>query len=136
MLSSAFQSDDQSGIIAEAQPKRRRRGRKSMNRRKGQNGTVVITGNWYRVRWRLDVEGQEKRINVNEKVAPVVFDRNGNPKPPSMDVLRRARDIVEKSGANSEEIKRRITFTGLELAIGSLSRTLQALRRPSISGFC
>ena len=110
MLSSAFQSDDQSGIIAEAQPKRRRRGRKSMNRRKGQNGTVVITGNWYRVRWRLDVEGQEKRINMNEKVAPVVFDRNGNPKPPSMDVLRRARDIVEKSGANSEEHFNRIVL--------------------------
>jgi integrase len=110
MLSSAFQSDDQSGIIAEAQPKRRRRGRKSMNRRKGQNGTVVITGNWYRVRWRLDVEGQEKRINMNEKVAPAVFDRNGNPKPPSMDALRRARDIVEKSGANSEEHFNRIVL--------------------------
>jgi hypothetical protein len=52
-----------------------------MNRRKGQNGTVVISGSWYRVRWRLDVEGQEKRINMNEKVAPLVFDRNGNPKP-------------------------------------------------------
>ena len=149
MPSSAFQSDDQSGIIAEAQPKRRRKGRKSMNRRKGQNGTVVISGSWYRVRWRLDVEGQEKRINMNEKVAPVVFDRNGNPKPPSMDVLRRARDIVEKSGANSEEHFNRIvlgeiTFRNqadnylywLELATGSLSRTLQALKRPSIGGFC
>jgi integrase len=110
MPSSAFQSDDQSGIIAEAQPKRRRKGRKSMNRRKGQNGTVVISGSWYRVRWRLDVEGQEKRINMNEKVAPLVFDRNGNPKPPSMDVLRRARDIVEKSGANSEEHFNRIVL--------------------------
>ena len=37
-----------------------------MNRRKGQNGTVVIAENW--VRWRLDVEGQEKRINmIDEK---------------------------------------------------------------------
>jgi len=81
-----------------------------MNRRKGQNGTVVVSGSWYRVRWRLDVEGQEKRINMSEKVAPVVFDRNGNPKPPSMDVLRRARDIVEKSGANSEEHFNRIVL--------------------------
>ena len=47
---------------------------------------------------------------MNEKVAPVVFDRNGNPKPPSMDVLRRARDIVEKSGANSEEHFNRIVL--------------------------
>jgi hypothetical protein len=96
-----------------------------MNRRKGQNGTVVISGSWYRVRWRLDVEGQEKRIHMNEKVAPVVFDRNGNPKPPSMDVLRRARDIVEKSGQirkniltvscsviSPSEIRRRITLLG------------------------
>jgi hypothetical protein len=51
----------------------------------------------------MDVEGQEERINMNEKVAPVVFDRSGNPKPPSIDVLRKAREIVEKSGANSEE---------------------------------
>ncbi len=74
-----------------------------MSRRSGQNGTVVIAGKWYRVRWRMDVEGQEERVNMNEKVAPVVFDRSGNPKPPSIDVLRKAREIVEKSGANSEE---------------------------------
>jgi integrase len=74
-----------------------------MSRRSGQNGTVVIAGKWYRVRWRMDVAEQQKRINMNEKVAPVVFDRSGNPKPPSIDVLRKARQIVEKSGANSEE---------------------------------
>src|SRR5439155_26188858 len=101
--SPVFQLDHQSGIIAEAQPKRRRKGRKSMSRRSGQNGTVVIAGNWYRVRWRMDVVGEEQRINMNEKVAPVVFDRSGKPKPPSSDVLRKAREIVEKSGANSEE---------------------------------
>src|SRR2546428_7202237 len=104
---SAFQLDSQSGIIAEAQPKRRRKGQKSMSRRSGQNGTVVIAGNWYRVRWRMDVEGQEKRINMSEKVAPVVFGRNGEPKPPSADVERKAREIVEKSGANSERSEER-----------------------------
>ena len=51
----------------------------------------------------MDVEGQEKRINMNEKVAPVVFDRNGEPKLPSAEVERKAREIVEKSGANSEQ---------------------------------
>jgi integrase len=108
--SSAFQLGCQSGIIAEAQPKRRRKGRKSMSRRNGQNGTVVIAGNWYRVRWRMDVEGQEKRINMSEKVAPVVFDRNGEPKLPSAEVERRAREIVEKSGANSEQRFNRIVL--------------------------
>jgi glutaredoxin-related protein len=51
----------------------------------------------------MDVVGEEQRINMNEKVAPVVFDRSGKPKLPSSDVLRKAREIVEKSGANSEE---------------------------------
>jgi integrase len=81
-----------------------------MNRRSGQNGTVVIGGKWYRVRWRMDVEDQEKRINMNEKVAPVVFDRNGEPKLPSSEVQRKAREIVEKSGANSEQCFNRVVL--------------------------
>ena len=81
-----------------------------MSRRNGQNGTVVIAGNWYRVRWRMDVEGQQKRINMNEKVAPVIFDKSGKPKPPCSDVLRKAREIVEKSGANSEERFNRVVL--------------------------
>ena len=81
-----------------------------MSRRNGQNGTVVIAGNWYRVRWRMDVEGQEKRINMNEKVAPVVFNRSGKPKTPSPDVLRKAREIVENSGANSEDRFNRVVL--------------------------
>lgn len=58
----------------------------------------------------MDVKGQEKRINMNEKVALVIFDRNGNPKPPSADVQRKAREIVEKSGANSEESFNRVVL--------------------------
>ena len=108
--SSVFQLDHQAGIIAEAQPKRRRKGRKSMSRRSGQNGTVVIAGNWYRVRWRMDAEGQEKRINMSEKIAPVVFDKNGEPKLPSAEVERKAREIVEKSGANSEQHFNRVVL--------------------------
>jgi hypothetical protein len=72
-----------------------------MSRRSAQNGTLVIAGNWYRVRWCIDAEGQEKRIYMSEKVAPVVFDRNGEPKLPSAEVERKAREIVEKSGGNS-----------------------------------
>ena len=109
-LSSVFQLNGQSGIIAEAQPKRRRKGRKSMSRRNGQNGTIVIAGNWYRVRWRMDVEGQERRINMSEKIVPVVFDRNGVPKLPSAEVERKAREIVEKSGANSEQRFNRVVL--------------------------
>jgi len=74
-----------------------------MNRRSGQNGTIVVQSGWYRVRWRMDVEGQEQRINMSEKVAPVVFDKSGIPKPPSPTVQRMAREIVGRSGANSKE---------------------------------
>jgi integrase len=47
---------------------------------------------------------------MSEKVAPVVFDRNGEPKLPSAEVERKARDIVEKSGANSEQHFNRIVL--------------------------
>ena len=46
-----------------------------MNRRKGQNGTVVIQSGWYRVRWRMDIDGQVERIYMSEKVAPAVIDK-------------------------------------------------------------
>ena len=74
-----------------------------MSRRSGQNGTIVIQSGWYRVRWRMDVEGQKQRINMSEKVAPVILDKDGTPKPPSQQVRRLARETVEQSGANSEE---------------------------------
>jgi len=74
-----------------------------MSRRSGQNGTVVSQAGWYRVRWRQDVEGQEQRQQMSEKIMPVVFDKKGNPKPPSPEVRRMARAIVERSGANSKE---------------------------------
>jgi len=109
-LSESLRTDAEHGILPDAQLKLRRKGQKSMSRRSGQNGTVVIAGKWYRVRWRMDVESQEERINMNEKVAPVVFDKSGNPKPPSIDVLRKAREIVEKSGANSEDRFNRVVL--------------------------
>jgi len=74
-----------------------------MSRRGGQNGTIVVQSGWYRVRWRMDVEGREERVNLSEKIAPVVFDKSGTPKPPSQAIRRLAREIVERSGANSEE---------------------------------
>jgi len=58
----------------------------------------------------MDVEGQEKRINMSEKIAPVVFDRNGEPKLPSAEVERKASEIVEKSGANSEQHFNRVVL--------------------------
>jgi integrase len=50
----------------------------------------------------MDVGGQEERINMTAKVAPVVFDKGGKPKPASPAIQRKAKEIVEQSGANSE----------------------------------
>ena len=105
-----LQADAQRGILTTAQPKRRRKGRKSMLRRSGQNGTIVIQSGWYRVRWRMDVEGQEERVNMSEKIRPVVLDQQGKPKPASPEVRRMAREIVERSGANSEQRFNRIVL--------------------------
>ena len=105
-----FLSNNKVGSVSEAQPKRRRIGRKCMSRRGCQIGTNVIQSGWYRVRWRMDVEGQQERTNMSEKVAPVVLDRNGSPKPPSQAVRRMAREVVERSGANSEQHFNRVVL--------------------------
>lgn len=81
-----------------------------MSRRRGQNGTIVIQSGWYRVRWRMDAEGQEKRICMSEKIAPVVLDNRGNPKPASQAIERMGREIVERSGANSVERFNRVVL--------------------------
>ena len=109
-MAAPLQPVAQSGILIQTQPKRRRKGRKSMNRRKGQNGAVVIQSGWYRVRWRMDIEGQEERIHMSEKVAPVVIDKDGSPKPASQGVQRQAREIVERAGANSVDHFNRAVF--------------------------
>ena len=95
-------------------------GRKLMRRRSGQNGTIVIQSGWYRVRWRMDVEGQKQRINMTRKIAPVVFDREGNPKPASPhEIQRKAKGIgsnipgrTQSIGSNEVVVGRRDVFQG------------------------
>ena len=82
-----------------------------MRRRSGQKGTVVIQSGSYRVRWRMDIDGQEARVNMSQVIAPVVYDKKtGLPKEPSPEILRRAKEIVEQSGANSEARFREVTL--------------------------
>jgi hypothetical protein len=40
---------------------------------------------------------------MSEKIARVTIDKNGNLKPASPEIRRMAREIIEKSGANSSE---------------------------------
>jgi integrase len=58
----------------------------------------------------MDAEGQEERINMTAKVAPVVLDKEGKPKPPSPEVRRKAKEIVEQSGANSKQYFNRVVI--------------------------
>lgn len=51
--------------------RKRARTRKSMSRRSGQNGYIEKSGNWYVVRWRMDVEGQDERRYLRERICPI-----------------------------------------------------------------
>jgi len=85
------------GILADAQPKRRRKGQKAMSRRSGQSGNLVKQCGWWRVRFRLDEPGTEKRKQMSVKVAPVSMSLS------RPELERRAKEIVQNAGANSEE---------------------------------
>jgi hypothetical protein len=95
-----------SGISVEAskaQPLRRET-RKSMSRRSGQNSKPFKAGNWWRVRVRFDVPGMEERPQKSLKVCPIAL-RLSKP-----EIQRLAKEVVEKSGANSEERFKRVVL--------------------------
>jgi hypothetical protein len=48
-----------------------KRTRKSMSRRRGQNGHIEKSGRWFVVRFWQDVAGQEKRALVRVRICPV-----------------------------------------------------------------
>ena len=77
-----------------------------MSRRSAQNGYVERSGEWYVVRWRMDVEGQEKRRYMREKICPT----SGPGKLSASERERKAKEIVERSGANSEQRFNRVVF--------------------------
>jgi len=88
---------------AKAQPLRRET-RKSMSRRSGQSSKPFKAGKWWRVRVRYDVPGIEKRQQRSLKVCPVA-SRLSKP-----EIERLAKEVVEKSGANSEERFNRVVL--------------------------
>ena len=47
---------------------------------------------------------------MTAKVAPVVLEKEGKPKPPSTEVRRKAKEIVGESGANSKQHFNRVVF--------------------------
>jgi hypothetical protein len=68
-----------------------------MSRRSRQNGALIQQTGWWRVRFRLDQPGVDGRKHMSVKVAPVSMRLT---KP---ELERRAKEIVQNAGANSEE---------------------------------
>ena len=84
--------------VRDARPQTRKRG-KSMSRRSGQSGSIQKEGNWYVVRWWMDVAGQEKRERKYARICPV----SGPGKLSASERERKAKEIIAASGADSVE---------------------------------
>lgn len=70
-----------------------------MARRSGQVGYEEKKGNWYHVRFRKDVPGQEKRAYLSIPICPI--SGPGALRKPER--LRRRKEIIVASGADTEE---------------------------------
>lgn len=70
-----------------------------MARRSGQVGFEEVKGNWYHVRFRIDVPGQEKRAYLSKPICPV----SGPGALTKSDRLRKRKEIIAASGADTEE---------------------------------
>jgi integrase len=70
-----------------------------MARRSGQNGCIVKKGRQYHVRFYIDVPGQEKRARVSLPICPI----SGPGKLTKPERIRKAKEIIATSGADSEE---------------------------------
>jgi hypothetical protein len=75
-----------------------------MSRRSGQDSKPFKAGKWWHVRVRFDVAGVEKRQHKSLKVAPVSL-RLSKP-----ELQRRAKAVIEASGANSEDRFNRVVL--------------------------
>jgi integrase len=121
-----FPFGDTNFNTAKAQPDQRET-RKSMSRRSGQSGNLVKLSRWWRVRFRLDQPGTEVRKQLSVKVAPVSLKLS------RPELARRAAEIVQKAGANSEERFNQVVLgavTFREQAQSYLRRAVSRNRKP------
>jgi len=70
-----------------------------MSRRPGQDGYEEVKGNWYHARFRIDVAGQEIRKYKSVPICPV----SGPGALGKLERLRKRREIIQASGADTEE---------------------------------
>src|SRR5580692_750439 len=105
-------------VVSQATPARRKRG-KSLSRRTGQNGHIEKSGKWFVVRFWKDIPHQEQREHVRERICPV----SG---PGSMSLSerkRRAKEIIQASGADSEEHFKEVVTSSPGLTFREQSET-------------
>jgi integrase len=85
----------------------KRKSRKSMDRRRGQNGHIEKSGRWFVVRFWIDVPGQEKRSLKRERICPV----SGPGSLGQSARKRRAKEIIIASGADTQEFFDRVVMS-------------------------
>jgi integrase len=90
--------------VASATP-RKRRG-KCMSRRRGQEGSIETSGSWIVVRFWIDVPGQDKRQHACRRICP----KSGAGLLSKSAQIRRAKEIIAASGADTEEHFRKVVL--------------------------
>ena len=89
--------------VAKATPAKRKRG-KALSRRTGQNGHIEASGKWFVVRFWKDIEGQEKRALVRERISPISGPGSLN----RSERERRAREIIADAQVDTAQYFNRV----------------------------
>jgi integrase len=116
--------------LAQATPAKRKRG-KSLSRRTGQNGHIEASGKWFVVRFWKDIEGQEKRALVRERICPISGPGSMN----RSERERRAKEIIAESRADTTDyfnrvVKQQLGVTFKEQSKIWLERSQTRKRKP------
>lgn len=87
------------GTLSGVASGQRRKGKKSMSRRRGPSGQVVRKGNHWHVRFYVDVPGQEERKRKSVAVGPAT----GKEKLTKSEAARKGAEIIAALGVNTAE---------------------------------
>ena len=101
-----------------------------MSRRRGQTGSISKMGNWWTVRYWIDVPGQEQRVYKREKICPTF----GPDLLSASERKRRAKEIIEASGADKPETLRASVSTVRSTTFREQSETwLRAMEKRDVA---
>jgi hypothetical protein len=105
------------GTVAKATPAKRKRG-KALSRRTGQNGHIEASGKWFVVRFWKDVEGQEKRALVRERICLISGPGSLN----RSERERRAKEIIAESQVDTKQYFNRVVKQQLGITFKEQSK--------------